>query len=246
MSKQKIRIDQYLLDRGEAQTLAEAAAMVMAGEVVLNEQQVKFASQMVGMGDSVRVKQRSAYVGRGGDKLKAAIDKLGVQDDFRDKTVLDVGASTGGFTDCVLQLGAKTVVAIDVGTNQLAWKIRSDARVIAHENVDMRKFDPTQYAPIHWMLVDVSFIGLVDALPPLLQKLQGQPCRFLILIKPQFELAADDIPKGGIVEDEELRKQAVNLVVTMLERYQIKVDQTIDSPVAGRQGNREIFCLAHS
>ncbi len=244
IGKGKKRIDQYLVEEGAAGTLAEAAALVMAGEVLINEQQVKFPSQLIGPDDHLRVKQRGTYVGRGGDKLHAAIEALGLDDEFTDKNVLDVGASTGGFTDCVLRLGAKTVVAVDVGTNQLAWKLRNDARVTTLENVDIRRFDPTPYLPLAWVLVDVSFIGLAEALPPLLEKLSGNACRLLLLIKPQFELPASVIPKGGVVEDEELRAQAVTSVIAMLQQYSVKVIQTIDSPIAGRQGNREIFCLA--
>jgi 23S rRNA (cytidine1920-2'-O)/16S rRNA (cytidine1409-2'-O)-methyltransferase len=182
------------------------------------------------------------FVSRGGEKLLAAITALNLKDDFIDKVILDVGASTGGFTDCVLQLGAKTSIALDVGTAQLDWKLRSDPRVIAIEKTDIKEFDAPADHVINWVLADVSFTSLAKLIPYI--RKSAPKARLLLLVKPQFELPREKIPDGGIVTDDQDRALALELVVKALKSEGYTIEQTLDAPVAGRQGNREIFVLA--
>lgn len=186
------------------------------------------------------IKERPKYVGRGGLKLEGALDNFAI--DPNGMTCLDVGASTGGFTDCLLQRGAAKVHAVDVGTNQLAWKLRNDPRVIVKEKFNARHMTPDDIGEkIDLAVTDVSFISLTKILPPMFATL-GDGGQIVCLIKPQFELEREDISKGGIVRDPELHQRAVDkiqrFVTEQLNRTWI---ECMDSPITGTDGNREFL-----
>jgi 23S rRNA (cytidine1920-2'-O)/16S rRNA (cytidine1409-2'-O)-methyltransferase len=188
----------------------------------------------------VRVIADEKYVGRGGHKLEAALTRFNIV--ATDLVCLDVGASTGGFTDCLLQHGARRVIALDVGHNQLAWKIRSDPRVDVREGVNARNLSPELIGTrVRLATVDVSFISLTLVLPPILTCIE-QGGSVIALIKPQFELEPNQVGKGGVVRDEQARQSSVrkiqNFAVEQLQREWVGF---IESPIAGGKGNREFL-----
>ena len=160
VKKQRVRLDAALIARGLADTPESARALIMSGEVMVNDQRMDKQGQLIDQSSNSRIRDDGKYVSRGGDKLAAAIEDFQLLDLFRDTVVLDVGASTGGFTDCCLQHGAKHVVAVDVGTNQLAWKLRTDPRVTSIEKTDIKDFLPSPTQTFDWVVTDVSFTSL--------------------------------------------------------------------------------------
>ncbi len=158
--------------------------------------------------------------------------------------MLDCGASTGGFTDCCLQLGASKVYALDVGHNQLAWKLRTDPRVVAKEQCDIRHVKEIIDENINFVVADISFNSVDRLLPALCAAVPTRAVHFLILVKPQFELAADAVPAGGVVADEDSRQAALTIALQAMQREGLEFLQSVDSQVSGREGNREIFVLA--
>jgi 23S rRNA (cytidine1920-2'-O)/16S rRNA (cytidine1409-2'-O)-methyltransferase len=237
----KRRVDEILVERGLAETVERARALVLAGKVVAGDQRVDKPSQLVAPDTPVRVKDESRFVSRGGDKLHAALEDFGLLAAVRGKTVLDVGASTGGFTDCCLHLGAAHVIALDVGTAQLAWELRQDARVTVLEKTDVRDFDPGAHPPVAFVVADVSFNSLARLAPALRAAAPGAGVTFVLLVKPQFELPRAAIPDGGVVVDEAMRQAAAAAVVEALAAAGLSGARTVDARVAGRAGNREIF-----
>lgn len=213
----------------------------MAGEVVVDDQRIDKPSTMITEDATLRLKDEGAYVSRGGDKLFAAIEDLDLREEFKGKTVLDVGASTGGFTDCCLKLGASRVVAVDVGTNQLAWALRTDPRVLSVEQTDIRVYTPPHDIQFDWVVADVSFNSLARLAPAIVKI--APKARLLLLIKPQFELPRERVPDGGIVSDEQDRQDALQIAIDALTACGKKVKSQIDARVAGRSGNRELFLL---
>jgi len=192
----------------------------------------------------LRVKDSSRFVSRAGEKLAHALADLGLADVVKGAVVLDVGASTGGFTQCCLELGAKMVIAVDVGSNQLAWELRQDARVRVLEQTDIRAFDPAAYPPVDFVVADISFNSLARLAPALRQAAPRPNTRFLVLVKPQFELPRAQVPGGGVVVDEALREEAVRRVAAAFIAAGLGPGRTVDSRVPGRAGNREIFFYA--
>lgn len=239
----KARLDDELVRRGIADSKKTAQAMIMAGDVIVDDQRVDKPSAMIRQDAVLRMREETQYVSRGGDKLFAAIQDLKLEQAFGDKIILDVGASTGGFTDCCLQLGAARAVAIDVGTNQLAWKLRTDHRVTSIEKTDIREYQPEKDLAFDWVVADISFNSLARLTEAIVKI--APTARLLLLIKPQFELPRDRIPSGGIVEAEEDRQDALDLATQALLKCGKIIDAQIDARVAGRSGNREIFILAH-
>jgi 23S rRNA (cytidine1920-2'-O)/16S rRNA (cytidine1409-2'-O)-methyltransferase len=191
----------------------------------------------------IRIKGQSRFVSRGGEKLFSAITDLGLEQEFNGKVVLDIGASTGGFTDCLLQMGASKSIALDVGTAQLDWRLRQDPRVSSIEKTDIKDFNPVGFPEIDWVVADVSFTSLAKLIPSI--RKAAPKARLLLLIKPQFELPRDRIPDGGVVTDDEDRHQAVETVKSALLKDGYNVVGTLDAKVVGRQGNREIFILTN-
>lgn len=238
----KERIDKLLADRGFAESRAKAQAMVMAGVVLVDEQRVEKPSQTFAPEAPIRIKGESPetrYVGRGGLKLEAGLDHFGI--DPAGWTCLDVGSSTGGFTDCLLRHGAAFVVALDVGTNQLAWPIRNDPRVEVRENTNARGLTPADFNhPFDLVVMDVSFISatkILPALPPLLRD-RGE---IIVLIKPQFEVAKGEVGKGGIVRDPEMHERVVTEVNAFAASIGLSLVGLIESPITGAEGNKEFL-----
>jgi 23S rRNA (cytidine1920-2'-O)/16S rRNA (cytidine1409-2'-O)-methyltransferase len=237
------RIDKLLVDRGLADSRAKAQALVMAGAVLVDEQLVDKPSQLFLHDANIRIKDDATqrYVGRGGIKLEAALLEFNV--DVSGLVCLDVGASTGGFTDCLLQHGARSVVAIDVGHNQLDWKIRNDPRVEVREGVNARYLQPTEFDRLFDLItIDVSFISLTKILPAVVPLLTTDG-RIIALIKPQFEVGKGEVGKGGIVKDPALHQRVIGEINAAAESVGLNVRGVIESPIKGADGNVEFLAL---
>jgi len=239
------RIDKLLVGRGLAQSRTKAQALVMAGAVLVDEQLVRKPSESFLPEASVRIKSAddpaSRYVGRGGLKLEAALREF--QIDAMGLTCLDVGASTGGFTDCLLQNGASKVVAVDVGHNQLDWKLRSDSRVELREGVNARYLKPEDFdQKFDLATIDVAFVSAKMILPAVVPLLTRQG-RIITLIKPQFEVGKGEVGKGGIVTDPAQHQRAVDEVNRAAEELGLRVCGVIRSPIRGAEGNVEFLAL---
>ena len=240
----KERIDKLLVEQGFADSRTKAQALVMAGVVLVNEKRIEKPSQECALTDTIRIKGRSdeiKYVGRGGLKLERALREFHIQPDGY--VCLDVGASTGGFTECLLQHGAKKVFAVDVGTNQLVWKLRNDPRVEVRENVNARYLKSEDFEDKFDLIVmDVSFISVTKILPALKNLLSGHG-RMIVLIKPQFEVGKGEVGKGGIVKDEEKHAQVVERIKEFAESIDLINKGLVDSPILGADGNKEFLAL---
>lgn len=237
------RIDKLLVDLGLAESRTKAQAMIMAGVVLVNEQRVDKPSQQFYTNSPIRVKggddRTSRYVGRGGVKLEAALREF--QIDVAGFTCLDVGASTGGFTDCLLQHGAMKVFAIDVGHNQIDWRLRNDPRVEVREGVNARYLQPKDFPhKFDLIVVDVSFISLTKVLPALVTLIRDDGA-IITLVKPQFEVGRGEVGSGGIVRDESKRQRAVEEVSKAASSLGLKVINKIQSPIEGAEGNVEFL-----
>jgi 23S rRNA (cytidine1920-2'-O)/16S rRNA (cytidine1409-2'-O)-methyltransferase len=239
------RIDKLLVERGLAESRTKAQAMVMAGVVLVNEQRVEKPSDQFPTDSPIRIKRAddptSRYVGRGGLKLEAALNHFQIR--VHGLTCLDVGASTGGFTDCLLQNGAAKVFAIDVGHNQIDWRFRNDPRVEVREGVNARYLQPQDF-PVQFDLavIDVSFISVTKVLPAIVSLLRAG-ASLVTLIKPQFEVGRGEVGSGGIVRDEEKRVRVVEEVNQFASTQGLRVEGVIQSPITGAEGNVEY--LAH-
>jgi len=240
MSKQ--RLDQLVVERGLAESREKAQALIIAGQVIVNGQKSSKPGHTIADDARIEVLERMPYVSRGGFKLAAALDHFSL--DVKGWTCLDVGASTGGFTDCLLQRGAARVWAIDVGHAQFDWRLRNDPRVMVREGVNARYLDPADY-PVKFDLAvcDASFISttlLIPAIAPLL----ASPRRMIVLVKPQFEVGRADIGKGGIVRSPELHEFACARVRKAVEALGLD-SAIIPSPILGAEGNREFLLYGH-
>lgn len=239
------RIDKLLVERGLAESRTKAQAMVMAGVVLVNEQRVEKPSEQISPDSQIRIKRAddptSRYVGRGGLKLEAALREF--QIDARGLVCLDVGASTGGFTDCLLQNGAAKVFAIDVGHNQIDWRLRTDPRVEVREGLNARYLDPQDFSlNFDLVVVDVSFISVTKILAALLPLLKPD-ADLVVLIKPQFEVGRGEVGSGGVVRDKEKRIKAVANIHGFARSLGLELKGTMESPITGAEGNIEY--LAH-
>lgn len=239
------RVDKLLVERGLAASRTKAQAMVMSGVVVVNEQRINKPSELVAPDAEIRVKgsddPASRYVGRGGLKLEAALREFEIS--VEGLTCLDVGASTGGFTDCLLQHGARKVIAIDVGHNQIDWRLRTDARVEVREGVNARYLKPDEF-PTRFELVvmDVSFISATKILPAI-ESLLTDTGRLITLIKPQFEVGRGEVGKGGIVRDTQKHARVIGEVNGAARNLGLQVRSVIESPIHGADGNVEFLAL---
>ncbi|HEX8919922.1 MAG TPA: TlyA family RNA methyltransferase [Pyrinomonadaceae bacterium] len=239
------RIDKLLVERGLASSRTKAQALVMAGVVLVGEQRVLKPSEAFDADAVIRVKGADApsarYVGRGGLKIEAALKEFKL--DVKGFVCLDVGASTGGFTDCLLQHGAKRVVAIDVGHNQLDWRIRTDPRVEVREGVNARYLKPEDFAEKFDLgVMDVSFISATKVMPAIVPLLTSE-ARLVTLIKPQFEVGRNEVGRGGIVSDPLKQARVVEEVNEAAQALGLKVVGVIESPVRGADGNLEFLAL---
>lgn len=242
MGTKKERLDKIVLDRGLAESRTRAQAMILAGVILVGDQRADKPGQMVDPGAEIRVKgETPRYVSRGGLKLEAALGEFGV--DPAGMTCVDVGASTGGFTDCLLQHGAARVWAIDVGHNQLSWRIRQDTRVVVLEGRNARELDPEQF-PVRFDLatVDVIFISLTKVLPAIAACLK-EDAECIALIKPQFEVGKGEVGKSGVVTDPNKHRRVLCEVLRSAAATGFAVINLIESPILGAEGNREF--LAH-
>lgn len=239
------RIDKLLVERGLAESRTKAQALVMAGVVLVDEQRIEKPSEQFALDVQIRVKHAddpaSRYVGRGGVKLEAALREF--QLDVRDAVCLDVGASTGGFTDCLLQNGAQKVFAIDVGHNQIDWRLRNDPRVEVREGVNAR-YLKTEEFPIKFdfAVIDVSFISATMVLPAIVPLLRDNGA-IVTLVKPQFEVGRGEVGGGGVVRDAAKRAHAVEKVNQSAVELGLSVEGVIESPIQGAEGNVEFLAL---
>jgi 23S rRNA (cytidine1920-2'-O)/16S rRNA (cytidine1409-2'-O)-methyltransferase len=235
----KARLDTLLVERGFFPSREQAQRAIMAGEVRVGDQVANKASVQVGGGAAVSVQAHSPYVGRGGWKLEGALDHFGI--DVAGETALDLGASTGGFTDCLLQRGAAKVYAFDVGHGQLAWKIRNDPRVVVREKLNARFLARADVPdPPGLCVIDVSFISLTLILPRAFELVTPEGV-ILALIKPQFELQASDVAHGGIVREVALHEKAQNKIRDFVLEAGHNVTGLVPSRITGTDGNQEFF-----
>jgi 23S rRNA (cytidine1920-2'-O)/16S rRNA (cytidine1409-2'-O)-methyltransferase len=236
-----MRLDARLVELGLESSLARAQARILAGEVRLGDRVVDKAGMLVPADAQLALKPMPRFVSRGGEKLAGALEALGVE--VRGLRCADVGASTGGFTDCLLQHGAAHVLALDVGYGQLASKLRDDSRVAVRERTNLRHFALEDgEPPFDLVTVDVSFISLRTLLPRL-RALARPGGRLLLMVKPQFELERGAVERGGVVRDPELRARAVREVREAAEAIGLVALGQSDSALAGPKGNIEVFLL---
>jgi len=244
MQKPKERIDKLLVEHGFAETRNRAQALVMSGVVLVDEVKVAKPSETFAADANIRLKGSAAdlkYASRGGLKLEAALRAFAV--DPAGLNCVDVGSSTGGFTDCLLQHGAAHVTAIDAGTNQLVWKLRTDPRVEVREKTNARELNPEDFSSLFDLAVmDVSFISVTKVIPAIISLLTGNG-KLIVLIKPQFEVGRGEVGKGGIVRDEEKHARVVAEVNKFAETIGLTVVGVIDSPILGAEGNKEFLAL---
>jgi 23S rRNA (cytidine1920-2'-O)/16S rRNA (cytidine1409-2'-O)-methyltransferase len=235
----KERLDRLLVSHGLASSREVAVRTILAGGVLVDGTMVDKPAKLVSRGARVEIERGTPFVSRSGEKLAAALDAFST--DPRGLVGLDVGCSTGGFTDCLLQRGIKRVYAVDVGYGLIDWKLRQDSRVMLHERTNIRYLDRTLIPePIDLAVIDVSFISLKLVLPSVVPLL-GEEARVIALIKPQFEVGKGQVGSGGIVRDDAQRRVVTERVIECAAGLGLHCTGTLDSPVRGRKGNREIL-----
>jgi 23S rRNA (cytidine1920-2'-O)/16S rRNA (cytidine1409-2'-O)-methyltransferase len=239
---QKDRLDQRLVAQGLAPSREAAARMILAGEARVNGVMVDKPAKAVSAEATIDiVSHGSRFVSRGGDKLVAALEACGI--DPRGLACLDVGCSTGGFTDCLLQRGATRVYAVDVGYGQFDWRLRQDPRVVLIERTNIRYIERSAVPElIALTVIDVSFISLTNVLPSILPFLAPN-ARVIALVKPQFEVGKGQVGRGGIVRDETQRQDVLQRIVRHADELGLRVMQTLDCPVKGKKGNHEMLAI---
>ncbi len=239
----KLRLDRLLVERGLVESRERGQALIIAGQVLVNSQKQDKSGALVPEDADIRILgEQLPYVSRGGLKLESALKEFKVS--VAGKTALDIGASTGGFTDCLLQHGCEKVYAVDVGYGQLAWKLRQDERVVVIERVNIRHIDPLLVPePIGIAVIDVSFISLEKVVPSVVQFLKPA-AEIIALIKPQFEVGREQVGKGGIVRDEGARITAVKRIEDFIRSIGLDVKGVIPSPIQGQDGNVEYLIHA--
>jgi len=238
-SKRKARLDVLLVERGLAETRSKAQALIRAGEVTVDGRLLDKPGMTVSADAEVAVRAPAPYVSRGGYKLAAALDAFDI--DPSGSVCLDVGASTGGFTDVLLQRGAALVYAVDVGRGQLAWRLRGDSRVVSMERTDVRSLD-TLPRPVDLATIDVAFISLRRVLPSVRPLLRDDGAA-IALVKPQFEAGRDQVGRGGIVRDSQVHRQVLLDLLDHAADSGWLVGGAAASPITGAAGNREFLVL---
>lgn len=248
--KLKRRVDQWLVDLGLVDSREKAKALVMAGQVLAGTRRIdkpgENLDQAAASSLTLKAGATLKYVGRGGLKLEKALDEFGL--DPKDKLVLDIGASTGGFTDCVLQRGAKLVYAVDVGQNQLDWKIRNHPQVVVMDKTNIRYLEnlpasegePAAAPLAELVVIDVSFISLKLVLPAA-QRLSVPGAPIVALIKPQFEAGREQVGKGGIIKDPAIHRAVLLDLIEWCRQHRFEIRGLINSPILGTEGNREFL-----
>ena len=237
----KQRLDRLLVERGLAESREKAQALIMAGKVMVEGQKAVKPGHSVEASCKIEVTGKAPYVSRGGLKLAAALEGFAI--DVMGRVVMDVGASTGGFTDCLLQRGAARVHAVDVGTGQLDWKIRTDPRVVVHDGINARHLRPEDIGePVDLVTCDVSFISVTLILPAVAPILRPEGA-MVILVKPQFEVGKGQVGKGGVVRSPELHREACARVEAAAKSLGF-LTSIMESPITGAEGNKEFLLYA--
>jgi 23S rRNA (cytidine1920-2'-O)/16S rRNA (cytidine1409-2'-O)-methyltransferase len=236
----KVRADVLLHQRGLAESRAKAQALILAGSVVAGDHRVEKPGQLLDESIELRVKDQLKYVSRGGLKLERALDEFSLSPQGR--VCVDLGASTGGFTDVLLQRGAARVHAVDVGYGQLHPKLRTDPRVVVHERVNARELRLDE--PCSAAVADLSFISLRLVLPALVAALRPHDAWACVLVKPQFEAGRAEVGKGGVVRDPAVHQRVVREIAEQFEKLDLSLVGSVESPVLGPAGNREFLVSA--
>ncbi len=238
----RVRLDQLLVQHGLAESREKAQRLIRAGKVRIEGQVQTKPGHLYPSGAAVEMEVAERFVSRGGEKLETAFRYFNL--DVRDEVCVDVGASTGGFTDCLLQRGARKVFALDVGHGQLHWKLRNDPRVVVHEGVNARLLDPALFdEKPAFAVVDVSFISLTLVLPPLVAAL-ARPAQLVTLIKPQFEAGREQVGKNGVVRDPAVHEQVVDKIRAFGEaKLALEWCGVCASAIKGPAGNIEFLSL---
>ena len=238
----RLRLDRLLVERGLAESREKAQALIMAGEVLLNGQKAAKPGQAAAPDSAIEVLAKPPFVSRGGLKLAAALKEFAI--DVKGSVCLDIGSSTGGFTDALLQAGAARVHAVDVGAGQLDWRLRTDPRVVVHEGINARALQFEDIGePADLITCDVSFISVTLILPAAVRLLQPTG-RMVILIKPQFEVGRGQVGKGGIVREPELHQAACDRVTSAVDELGFATG-IMQSPILGAEGNKEFLLYAY-
>ncbi|WP_455045294.1 TlyA family RNA methyltransferase [Leptotrichia trevisanii] len=240
----KKRLDLILVEREFFETREKAKREIMVGNVIVNEQVVTKAGTIFKDNDelNIRIKDKLKYVSRGGLKLEKAIKTWDL--DFSDKLVLDIGASTGGFTDCALQNGARRVYSVDVGKNQLDWKLRNNEKVVSLEEMHIKdlKEEDIGNEKADFIVIDVSFISLTKVIP-YFEKFLKKNGKIVMLVKPQFEVGREKIGRNGVVENEEYHDEAIKKIISFSKECGYELAGVGDSPIKGAKGNKEFLML---
>ena len=237
----KIRADILVVERGIAESRAKAQAMILAGQILTTDgQRIEKSGQLLAPDSELSFKgARPKFVSRGGLKLEGALERFNVN--VTGRTCLDVGASTGGFTDCLLQRGAAKVFALDVGYNQLDYRLRNDPRVVSMERFNVRNLSPDDLPErVRFICFDVSFISLELVLEPAL-RVAEQGTELVMLVKPQFEVGREKVGKGGIVRSTEARRDALSKIIDLAGTQGLDDLESIESPITGTDGNVEFL-----
>lgn len=240
MRQARERLDKVLVEQGLAPSRERARALIMAGLVVVGDHAVHKPGEQVQPDVQIRLKvEDHPFVSRGGLKLQKSLDEFEI--DVQGMVVIDVGASTGGFTDCLLQRGARKVYAVDVGYGQLAWKLRQDERVVNLEKTNIRHLDASSMEEIPDMaVIDASFISLDKVLPNVIMLIKPFGC-IVALIKPQFEVGRGEVGKGGIVREDSKHLMVIEKISLLAGDLSLYVKKIIESPIKGAKGNREFL-----
>lgn len=236
---EKERLDRWLVRHGLVASREAAVRTILAGGVLVDGIRVDKPARLVAHDARVEIERAAPFVSRAGEKLAAALDAFSI--DPRGLITLDVGCSTGGFTDCLLQRGADRVYAVDVGYGLLDWKLRQDSRVVLLERTNVRYIDRSRIPePVDLAVIDVSFISLMLVLPPVIPLLRDQ-ARVVALVKPQFEVGKGQVGAGGIVRDAAQRRAVTEKIISAAASLGLEGTGVLDSPVKGRKGNQEIL-----
>ncbi len=235
----KIRLDNFLVNKGLVDSREKGRALILAGKILVNEVKIDKAGKLIDQNAIVKVTESIPYVSRGGVKLEAALNWFHI--DVKGKVAMDIGASTGGFTDCLLQHGVEKVFAVDVGYGQFAWKLRKDKRVVLLEKTNIRYLEKDTFTnSIDIATIDVSFISLLKVIPKVQEFLNLEGV-IIALIKPQFEVDRKDVGKGGVVRDENKRQEVIDRIIKKVHHLGFEVEGVMQSPLLGPKGNREYF-----
>jgi 23S rRNA (cytidine1920-2'-O)/16S rRNA (cytidine1409-2'-O)-methyltransferase len=240
---EKLPLDRWMVENQLAGTREEARARIMAGDVLVNGQRVDKAGHVVAPDSRVEVRAKLRYVSRGGLKLEGALAHFGI--DASGAVCADIGTSTGGFTDCLLQHGATRVHAVDTGTGQIDWRLRTDSRVVLHEGLNARHMELADLGEaVDLAVCDVSFISATVIIPAIVRVLKPETGRMVVLIKPQFEVGRDQVGKGGIVRDPLLHEASCAKVRACVEESKFTT-AIMESPITGAEGNKEFLLYGH-